>query len=227
MKIGILQTGHLPEEMQASVGDYSRLFEQLLAGQGLTLKTYNVVDMDFPAGVHDAEGWLITGSRHGVYEDHPFIPRLEEFIRGAFAAAVPIVGICFGHQIVAQALGGQVEKFEGGWAVGRQDYDFGGQTIPLNAWHLDQVIRAPEMATPVASNEFCENAALLYGNRAFTVQAHPEFDASVLDLLIRTRGPGVVPEEKLKAAATTIDKPVANAAMAQRIGAFFKEPQNG
>ena len=67
----------------------------------------------FPEGIHDADGWLITGSRHGAYEDHPWIPPLEEFIRDAYAAQVPLVGICFGHQIIAQAMGGKVEKYQG------------------------------------------------------------------------------------------------------------------
>jgi GMP synthase-like glutamine amidotransferase len=84
--------------------------------------------MDFPKDIHDCDGWLITGSRFGAYEDHPFIPPLEDFIRAAYAAHVPVVGICFGHQIIAQAMGGKVEKYAGGWSVGPTEYNFGDQT---------------------------------------------------------------------------------------------------
>ncbi|NNF24025.1 MAG: type 1 glutamine amidotransferase [Rhodobacteraceae bacterium] len=227
MKIGILQTGHLPDEMQEKLGDYSELFHRLLASEGLDLTTYNVVDMQFPQSVHDAEGWLVTGSRHGVYDDLPFIAPLEEFIRSCFSEEVPLVGICFGHQIIAQALGGQVEKFRDGWAVGRQSYAFGGEALALNAWHQDQVIRAPQGAMQVATHPFCENAALLYGKRAFTVQAHPEFDDAALDFLIRVRGPGVVPGDRLAEASRTLKDPVDNAKLARRIGTFFKEAQDG
>ncbi len=157
-----------------------------------------MVENQIPASVHDAEGWLITGSRFGAYEDHPFIKPLESFIRDAYAAKVPLVGICFGHQIIAQALGGKVEKFKGGWSVGPQDYDFDGETMMLNAWHQDQVtVKPPEATASSPPRRFCENAALLYGDRAFTVQAHPEFRDDFVDGLIRTRGKGVVPDALL------------------------------
>ena len=135
MQIGILVTGHAPDALVGRTGEYDQFFARLLNGKGLTFRPYFVVDMDFPKDVHDCDGWLITGSRHGAYEDHPFIAPLEDFIRAAYAAKVPMVGICFGHQIIAQALGGTVEKFEKGWSVGPTPYDFKGETITLNAWH--------------------------------------------------------------------------------------------
>jgi GMP synthase-like glutamine amidotransferase len=183
------------------------------------------VEEEFPATVHDADGWLITGSRHGVYEDHPWIPPLEQFIRDAFAARVPVVGICFGHQIVAQAMGGKVERYAGGWAVGATDYDFGGETIRLNAWHRDQVVQAPPGAKVIAANDFCSNAALLYDDRALTVQAHPEFRPEFVDGLMKTRGKGLVPDEVMAEAAAKLDLPIQDKTMAGRIAAFFKEPR--
>ena len=172
--------------------------------------------------VHDADGWLITGSRHGVYEDHSFIPVLEQFIRDAFAAQVPVVGICFGHQIMAQALGGQVAKFAGGWAVGAQDYQFDTGPLRLNAWHQDQVITPPEGAQTVASNEFCAHAALLYPGQGFSVQAHPEFRDEVVQGLIDHRGPGVVPAPLLNAAEVGLGHAQGDT-LAARIAAFFNE----
>ncbi len=88
------------------------------AGNDFTFRTWQVVNMEFPAIGGRCDGWLITGSKHGAYEDLPFIPPLEDFIRKAYAEHVPLVGICFGHQIIAQAMGGKVEKFKDGWAVG-------------------------------------------------------------------------------------------------------------
>src|SRR5690606_29335884 len=114
MRIGILKTGQPPGEIRAEHGDYDDMFQRLLAGRGFDFTSYHVEAMDLPASVHDADGWLITGSRHGVYEDHPFIAPLEDFIRRAMAEHVPLVGICFGHQIIAQALGGQVGKHPAG-----------------------------------------------------------------------------------------------------------------
>lgn len=225
MLIGILQTGQSPDILRAEAGDYPDMFETLLAGRGLTFRRYHVEEMEFPEDVHECEGWLITGSRHGAYEDHAFIPRLEAFIRTAMAAKVPLVGICFGHQIIAQAMGGKVEKFPGGWAVGAQDYDFGGETITLNAWHQDQVVTRPEGADVAACNDFCENAALVYGDRAFTVQAHPEFRDAFVEGLMDTRGKGVVPDPLMQAARARLGQPNQSQAIAERIAAFFLQPR--
>jgi len=221
MKIGILQTGHSPDELRPVMGDYSNLFEQLLANQGFTFETFSVVDGILPDTPDQCEGWLITGSKHGAYEDHPWIAPLEALIREIYAKEVPLVGICFGHQIIAQALGGKVEKFKDGWAIGRQTYDWDGEVISLNAWHKDQVVQRPADATPIACNDFCENAALVYGKRAFTVQAHPEFDAEFIEGLIRTRG-GAVPPDLIDAARADLENDIDNKRLAAQIGAFFK-----
>lgn len=222
MLIGILQTGQAPDVLIEKSGDYPDMFERLLAGYGLAFRSFRVVDGEFPADVQACDGWLITGSRHGAYEEHAWIPPLEAFIRDAYAAHVPLVGICFGHQIIAQAMGGRVEKFAGGWAAGATDYDFEGEKITLNAWHQDQVTQKPEAARVVGRNAFCENAALLYDDRAFTVQAHPEFEPDFVDGLAQTRGRGVVPQPLLDSATARLSDPLNSATMAARIAAFFQ-----
>ncbi len=225
MLIGILQTGEAPEALKDDLGDYPALFARLLDGHGFTFRTWKVVGMEFPSDVHEADGWLITGSRHGAYEDHPFIAPLEAFIRDVYAAGVPVVGIFFGHQSMAQALGGRVEKYAGGWAVGPQEYDMEGARVRLNAWHQDQVVEKPAAATVIASNAFCANAALAYGDRAMSGQAHPEFGDDFIDGLIRTRGRGVVPDARLDAAAARLGGPLNDRDITGRIAAFFKQPR--
>ncbi|MDT8856621.1 type 1 glutamine amidotransferase [Paracoccaceae bacterium Fryx2] len=225
MLIGILQTGLAPETLSGEMGDYPDMFARLLEGHGFTFRTWRVVDMEFPASVTEADGWLITGSKHGAYEDHPFIKPLEAFIRDAYAQAVPMVGICFGHQIIAQALGGRVEQYDKGWAVGATDYDFGGETLTLNAWHRDQVVQAPQGARVIASNDFCSNAALIYDDRALTVQAHPEFRPEFIDGLMQSRGKGLVPDDLMAEATARLDTPLDDRTLAARIAAFFKQPR--
>ena len=225
MRIGILKCGQSPDVLRGAQGDYDTMFERLLAGRAFTFDSYHVEAMQFPESVHAADGWLITGSRHGAYEDHPFIKPLEEFVRKAYAGHVPVVGICFGHQIIAQAMGGKVERYAGGWSVGPTDYDFGGEKFTLNAWHRDQVTLKPAMAEIVGSSDFCENAALLYDDRIFTVQAHPEFPNSFVDGLMRTRGPGLVPDELMAAARDRFQGPLDSPRMADRIANFFLSHQ--
>lgn len=208
MIIGILQTGHLPEEIRADHGNVDRLFMRLLDGRGLRFRVFRVVDMEFPASPGDADAWLITGSKHGVYEDHPFLAPLERLIRAIHTAGRPLVGVCFGHQIVAQALGGRVEKFAGGWTVGRQCYSMDGRQIALNAWHQDQVVRLPTGAEVLATSPGCEYAVTAYGDRTLTVQAHPEFGPEIIRGLIAHRGTGTVPEPLLEQARLGLSAPL-------------------
>ncbi|WP_415920018.1 type 1 glutamine amidotransferase [Tateyamaria sp. SN6-1] len=223
MKIGILQTGHAPDEVLGHLGDYDAMFARLLGGHGFDFETFNVVDMAFPPGPEACDGWLVTGSKHGAYEDHAWIPPLEELIRAIYATGRPMIGVCFGHQIIAKAMGGRVEKFEGGWAVGRQDYTYKGAPVAINAWHQDQVTQVPDGAEVIASNAFCANAALVYGNRIWTIQPHPEFGADMVGALATHRGPGVVPDSQLDAARAALDTPTDRHAIAADMAAFLKQ----
>lgn len=224
MHIGILLCGHTTGPVAEHHGDFDRMFATLLAGQGLTFSSYDVENLAFPDSAQACDGWLLTGSKHGAYEDHPFIAPLTDFIRAAYAAEVPMVGICFGHQIIAQALGGRVEKFAGGWGVGHQTYDFDGLgAVALNAWHQDQVTQAPPDARPIGRSDFCANAGLIYGKRALTVQPHPEFPAAVIDDMVQTRrGTADYPDDRMDLAAANLDTPTDRAAFATMIARFFK-----
>ena len=226
MRIGILQTGHAPEELIAEFGDYGEMFARMLAGRGFDFEIFGVVDGHLPPSTGVADGWLVTGSRHATYEDHPWIPPLEALLRTAFAAGQPIAGICFGHQILAQALGGRVEKFAGGWAVGATEYRIGSKTLTLNAWHQDQVVERPEGARVLASAPGCENAILAYGDTALSFQPHPEFEAGFLRGLIEGRGRGVVPETLLARARARLDMATDRAPATEMIAGLFERARS-
>lgn len=200
------------------------MFARLLTPYGYSFEVWNVVDMEFPDSPEDADAWLLTGSKHGAYEDHQFIAPLEHLIRDIHASGRRMLGICFGHQIIAQALGGKVEKYAGGWAVGRTEYDIPalGQ-IHLNAWHQDQVTKLPEGAEVIGSNDFCANAALVYGDRILTIQPHPELSPTIIFDYLAARGDDpAYPQDMIAAALGENAKPTDDAQFAALMAAFLE-----
>ncbi|MDH5354902.1 MAG: type 1 glutamine amidotransferase [Gammaproteobacteria bacterium] len=211
MKIGILETGLLNEKLQDQYEPYPVMFATLLdrAEKDLSYQSYSVIRGEMPDSVKDCDGWLITGSRHAVYENLPWMLDLQDFIRGIDAARVPLVGICFGHQIVAQALGGEVVESDKGWGIGVQSYQIdvvqpwmprAAKEVRIYAFHQDQVVRLPPQAQVYLSSAFCPYAGLSYGDSIITMQAHPEFEEEYEVTLLELYGGNIVPEAEAEAA---------------------------
>lgn len=217
MRIGILRAGRVPDAL-AQHGDYDAMFRRLLDGRGFAFRSWAALEGDLPSAPDQMDGWLITGSRHGVYEDLDWIAPLEGFVRGAYDAGVPVVGICFGHQLLARALGGQVRKFAGGWSVALTPHDDGSQ---LMTWHQDQVIAPPPGAVTLASTGHCRHAVLAYGDRALGIQAHPEYGPDFLDGLLALRAGALPPGLAEAARARLRDAPPDQARYADMIAEFF------
>ena len=122
MHIAILLAGHTNKAMPQRFHDYNDMFSDLFAslplGKNFRFTTLAVVDDVFPAQIDDYDGYLVSGSAYGVYDDAPFIPKLMDFLRQIYAAKKPLAGVCFGHQIIAHALGGHARKWDKGWCLG-------------------------------------------------------------------------------------------------------------
>ncbi len=187
MKIGILETGLIREQLAHRFDPYPVMFDHFLnaSGGALEIEAFSVIRGQVPASIFDCDGWLITGSRHGVYENLDWMIELQSFIRDIAANNIPLVGICFGHQIIAQALGGEVVKSDKGWALGLHHYQVdknyswmepAAGTTGLYAFHQDQVVKLPQNAEVFASSDFCPYAGLSYGDSIISLQAHPEFE---------------------------------------------------
>jgi GMP synthase-like glutamine amidotransferase len=194
MKIAILEAGAPPSALLDQFGSYSNMFRRLL-GPAFKIENFDVRAGQLPAAGGDCGAFLITGSSSGVYDGDPWIGELEGFIR-ASAGSAPMAGICFGHQIMAQALGGQVVKSPKGWGVGLHRYAIAdkanwmdsGEPIDLPVSHQDQVIAVGPQAKVLGGNEFTPFGLIAYpALRAVSVQAHPEFEPDYARALIESR----------------------------------------
>ena len=226
MHIGILQTGRTHHALVSQHGEYPDMFARLLAGHGMKFSTWPVLDGEIPDDPESADGWLITGSRFSAYEDHPWIPPLEDFIRTAHEQSVPMIGVCFGHQIMAQALGGRVEKHPGGWSVGRTEYRIDGFDQPLSvlAWHQDQVCDLPPGARVVGSSDSCQNGVLVYERNALSIQPHPEFEPDFINGLFENVGLAAVGEERTRREQARLDEQLDRDKFAKFMADFFRNP---
>ncbi|TGD72701.1 GMP synthase [Mangrovimicrobium sediminis] len=186
MKLGILKTDAVKPDWAEVYGEYPDMFVRLL-GQldpGLEFRVYDVEEGEYPADIDEVDAYLITGSKSSVYEDKPWIKRLMDFVRELDARRKKLVGICFGHQLVAQALGGRTEKSPKGWGVGLHTHHFqhkpewhdgGDADLAILVSHQDQVVQNALGAQVLAGSEFCENAVVQVGDHILTFQGHPEF----------------------------------------------------
>lgn len=184
----IIETGRPPEGILRDWPLYPTMFETLLALH-LPDWTYESVALSSGAALPDPaelDAVLVTGSPAGVYDDTPWMAPLMDFIRWTANAQVPQIGICFGHQAIAHALGAKVAKSNKGWGIGRHVYDvivpqaWMGDTPPatfsLGVSHQDQVLTLPPGAAQIARSDFCEFAALAYPSaNAISFQGHPEY----------------------------------------------------
>jgi GMP synthase (glutamine-hydrolysing) len=141
-------------------------------------------------------GIIVTGSAASVTERAPWILRVEDYLARAVQAEQAVLGICFGHQLLGQALGGLVERNPRGREMGTVKFqilvddpllDRSIQPALAHATHVDSVTVLPPGAQILATTALEPHAAVRFGRRAWGVQFHPEFDAQVMTEYVETR----------------------------------------
>ena len=228
-RVGLLVVGHVDPRARGVAGDYPELFRALLAPHGLQPVPFALDEQRFPASIDDCDGWICTPSRHSVWDPEPWIPEAQRLVAELVAHERPYVGICFGHQLLARALGAEVRRAPGGWEVGIRAYRIETRRwwmqpplgrVRLIASHEDQVTGVPTGAELLATADTCPVAGLVVGERAWSVQGHPEFTpelaAALLDLRVGRSG-----AEKVAAARTSLTGPDDRAAVGAWIARFL------
>jgi GMP synthase-like glutamine amidotransferase len=203
-EVGLLACDRVPPHLHGVAGDYPDMFRALFAehAPGVDLVGYDVAAGQVPADPLQRAAWVVSGSRFSVYDDEPWIADVLDFVKAAHGAQVPLVGVCFGHQAVARALGGEVVRAEQGWGVGvheaevvaRRDWmEPPAETLRLIMSHQDQVVRMPEEATVLARSEHCPAWMIAVGETTLGLQGHPEFAAPYAAALLETRTDRIPP----------------------------------
>ncbi|NRA19574.1 MAG: gamma-glutamyl-gamma-aminobutyrate hydrolase family protein [Oceanospirillaceae bacterium] len=232
MKIGILKTDDVRPQLVGEFGEYPEMFASLLQAVDSTLEfiTYEVQHGEFPGSLDEVDGYLITGSKTSVYEDQQWIRDTEDFLRRAHLAKKKMLGVCFGHQVLAQALGGKTIKAKQGWGLGVHHYQWctagaaygqQGDEFSMLVSHQDQVVENIPGAVVLASSDFCPNSVVKVDEHILSFQGHPEFskDYSQAILVLRRE---VFGDDNTDRALASLSDPVDSLKIAQWMVDFYR-----
>ncbi len=194
MKAGLFICDHVAPQYQNQFGDYPSMFAKLFPDFDWVL--YEVCNNQFPKNLNECDLYMATGSKHAVYDDFEWIKQLKHIIVELYQQQKPFVGVCFGHQLIGEALGGKVQKSSKGWCVGVHDFQItatkdwmkpASPKINLLMMCQDQIVELPPNATVLAKSALCPIAMLTVGNCMLGIQAHPEFSKAYNRQLMEDR----------------------------------------
>jgi GMP synthase-like glutamine amidotransferase len=203
MKVGLLECDDVVGRFPEVKGGYREMFAALLPR--LSFRYYEAHRGQLPSSASECDAWMCTGSKYSVYDGTPWIADLAAFIRSIDR---PYVGICFGHQMLAHAMGGEVAKASQGWGVGVLHLEIlkneSWMTPPLTQvriqhMHQDQVQKLPDRSVLLGRSPHCEVGMFRVGETMLGIEGHPEFTVEYGAALIRAREPLIGKDRALKA----------------------------
>ena len=228
MKVGLLECDHVADKFRHIAGDYQQMFATLLPE--VELIPFDVCNGHFPASIAECDAYVCTGSKHSVYDDVDWIRELQRLVQELYAREKVYVGVCFGHQILGQALGGRVEKAPGGWCVGAHTFE----VIRPEIWMMpfqttyrllmmcqDQIVDLPPDSTVLATTPECPVGMLRVGPRMLGLQAHPEFSVAYERSLLEDRVDRIG-AEKVAAGLESLALPLDAGRVGEWVGNFMR-----
>jgi GMP synthase-like glutamine amidotransferase len=233
MRIGILNTDTLKTEFDTKYGQYPAMFRNVLlqADPNLQIHSYEVQSGDYPTALDECDAYLITGSKVSAFDDIPWVNELKIFVRSLHQHQKKLIGICFGHQLIAEALGGKVERSNGGWHVGvhgatlkKNTILFGSshQEFNLIYNHQDQVLKIPRESILLASCKNCPVAMLAIDDHILSFQGHVEFDVAYAKDLLEMRR-SILGEDTYLKASDSLKEKTENAKVTDWILKFLQK----
>lgn len=229
LRVGLLQCDDVEESVHHIFGNYYQMFADAFRCVDPTI---NLVQIrcdhgELPDSPHEFDAFVISGSKCGVYESQQWILALQDFVGECYAARKKTVGICFGHQLIAHALGGETRKAEVGWGFGVHrasinglppwmknnndevyGHDIYDSEIDLAAYnlvvvHQDQIVTLPPGFRRIAHNEFCPMSMIIDGDAESAtmlgLQGHPEFTKKYCKHLLMQRKDKLTDEQYRRA----------------------------
>ena len=234
MRVALLQCDHVaPKFRDVAGGDYDDIFRNYLAQYApqVVLEPFDVTEESYPDDLDSYDAFLSTGSKFSVYDDEPWVKTLKQFIQELYKTNRTFVGVCFGHQMIAEALGGKVAKSPKGWGIGVHSFEVKQTKTwmhpPLDVFNIlmscqDQVEQLPDNSEVLAGSDFCPIGMYRVGKHSLGIQGHPEFSVPYAEALMDDRleriGPGVVTRAK-----QTLSKTVHQEALTHWILQFIEE----
>lgn len=232
MRIGILETDIFAHDIKEKYGSYAEMFQRLLLSvdNRITFNVYQVTEGEYPSNIEECDAYLITGSKASIYDNEAWIIKLKDYIVSLNQQQKKIIGICFGHQLIAQALGGAVKKNDKGWCVGNTSSHIEKEknwmqpvrkSFSLLVSHQDQVVKLPAQAELIASSELCPYSGFQIADTILTFQGHPEYSEEYLKYLMNKRRE-ILGKTIINKAMDSLKLPQDNQLVAQWIIDFIK-----
>ena len=231
-RLGVLQCDEVRAELKSEHGDYDQMITNAITGadRNIYSRTYRIFEGSLPASVYDCDGWITTGSRHSVNDESDWTKDFLRFVESAFDSGRPFVGICYGMQMMAKALGGVVEMAPVGWSVGVKTSQLYVKeewldeslttTVNLLVSHKEQVVWLPERARCIAGADTCANAIIGLGAAMIGFQGHPEFSPDYARALMEFRR-HVIPKKTIDSGLDSLALAIDNKAIFSSIAQFL------